>query len=186
MGSRPRASSTLCAPWAFRSARASTSLLPARRTPPFRVFLPSGGLAMVLRIPPLDAFSNTLVVEPWCVVERKRGNQAVSIRVLVAEDAPVMRTALAALISADPALELVGMAEDAVEAIVLALSARAERDCVVEMRAAGAACYMLKGIPADQILRTIRDCALDVRSGPVGGGRALATAGRIQSPWVSS
>ncbi len=178
---------------------------------------------MVLRIPPLDAFSNTLVVEPWCVVERKRGNQAVSIRVLVAEDAPVMRTALAALISADPALELVGMAEDAVEAIelaratrpdvavvdvkmpggggsratreilwhspetrVLALSARAERDCVVEMRAAGAACYMLKGIPADQILRTIRDCALDVRSGPVGGGRALATAGRIQSPWVSS
>ncbi len=178
---------------------------------------------MVLRIPPLDAFSNTLVVEPWCVVERKRGNQAVSIRVLVAEDAPVMRTALAALISADPALELVGMAEDAVEAIelaratrpdvavvdvkmpggggsratreilwhspetrVLALSARAERDCVVEMRAAGAACYMLKGIPAHQILRTIRDCALDVRSGPVGGGRALATAGRIQSPWVSS
>ncbi len=178
---------------------------------------------MVLRIPPLDAFSNTLVVEPWCVVERKRGNQAVPIRVLVAEDAPVMRTALAALISADPALELVGMAEDAVEAIelaratrpdvavvdvkmpggggsratreilwhspetrVLALSARAERDCVVEMRAAGAACYMLKGIPADQILRTIRDCALDVRSGPVGGGRALATAGRIQSPWVSS
>jgi len=178
---------------------------------------------MVLRIPPLDAVSNPLVVEPWFVVERKRGNQAVSIRVLVAEDAPVMRTALAALISADPALELVGMAEDAVEAIelaratrpdvavvdvkmpggggsratreilwhspetrVLALSARAERDCVVEMRAAGAACYMLKGIPAHQSLRTIRDCALDVRSGPVGGGRALATAGRIQSPWVSS
>jgi DNA-binding NarL/FixJ family response regulator len=143
----------------------------------------------------------------------------VSIRVLVAEDAPVVRTALAALISADPALELVGMAEDAVEAIelaratrpdiaiidvkmpggggsratreilwhspqtrVLALSARAERDYVLEMRAAGAACYMVKGIPADQILRTIRDCALDESSEQAGGRRALVTAGTIQSP----
>ncbi|HYT80586.1 MAG TPA: response regulator transcription factor [Actinomycetota bacterium] len=145
------------------------------------------------------------------------------IRVLVAEDAPVVRTALAALISADPALELVGMAEDAVEAIelaratrpdvaivdvkmpggggsratreilwhspqtrVVALSARAERDCVLEMRSAGAARYMLKGVPADQILRTIRDCALEARPRRVGGGPALATAGRIQSPWVSA
>jgi DNA-binding NarL/FixJ family response regulator len=146
-----------------------------------------------------------------------------SIRVLVAEDAPVVRTALAALISADPALELVGTAEDAVEAIelaratrpdvaivdvkmpggggsratreilwhspetrVLALSARAERDCVLEMRAAGAACYMLKGMPAQQILRTIRDCALDAPSEPASSGRALAAVERIQSPWVSA
>ncbi|HEV8420179.1 MAG TPA: response regulator transcription factor, partial [Actinomycetota bacterium] len=171
----------------------------------------------------LDAVSTPSVVEPWCAVERKRGNQAVSIRVLVAEDAPVMRTALAALISADPALELVGTAEDAVEAIemaratrpdvaivdvkmpggggsratreilwhspetrVLALSARAERDCVLEMRAAGAACYLLKGMPAQQILRTIRDCALDARSEPPSPGRALAVVDRIQSPWVSA
>ena len=178
---------------------------------------------MVMRIPPLDAVSNPTVADPCCVVERKRGNQAVSIRVLVAEDAPVVRKALAALISADPALELVGMAEDAVEAIelaratrpdiavidvkmpggggsratreilwhspqtrVLALSARAERDCVLEMRAAGAARYMLKGIPADQILRTIRDCALDARSERAAGRRALATAGSLQSPWVSA
>jgi DNA-binding NarL/FixJ family response regulator len=147
----------------------------------------------------------------------------VSIRVLVAEDALVVRTALAALISADPALELVGTAEDAVEAIemaratrpdvaivdvkmpggggsratreilwhspetrVLALSARAERDCVLEMRAAGAACYLLKGMPAQQILRTIRDCALDARSEPPSPGRALAVVDRIQSPWVSA
>ncbi len=178
---------------------------------------------MVLRIPLLDAVSNPLVVESWRVAPRKRGNRALSIRVLVAEDASVMRTALAALISADPALELVGMAEDAVEAIelarstqpdvaivdvkmpggggsratreilwhspqtrVLALSARAERDCVLEMRAAGAARYMLKGVPADQILRTIRDCVLEARPRRIGGGQALATTGRIQSPWVSA
>ena len=145
-----------------------------------------------------------------------------SIRVLVAEDAPVVRTALAALISADPELELVGMAEDAVEAIelaritrpdvaiidvkmpggggsratkeilwhspdtrVLALSARAERDCVLEMRAAGAACYMLKGTPADQILKTIRDCASEAQMEPAGDPNPLAAA-MIQSPWVSA
>jgi DNA-binding NarL/FixJ family response regulator len=178
---------------------------------------------MVVRIPPLDAVSNRTDVEPWCAAHRKRGNRAVSIRVLVAEDAPVVRTALAALISADPALELVGTAEDAVEAIelaratrpdvaivdvkmpggggsratreilwhspetrVLALSARAERDCVLEMRAAGAACYMLKGMPAKQILRTIRDCALDARSEPMRASNSRAAVDRIQSPWVSA
>jgi DNA-binding NarL/FixJ family response regulator len=182
---------------------------------------------MVLRIPPLDANWSSSIVEPWRgverkrAVERKRGAQAVSIRVLVAEDAPVVRTALAALISAVPDLELVGMAEDAVEAIelarvthpdvaiidvkmpggggsratreilwhspgtrVLALSARAERDCVLEMRAAGAACYMLKGTPADQILRTIRDCAKEPNPAPAPNPRSLAAAGMIQSPWV--
>jgi DNA-binding NarL/FixJ family response regulator len=176
---------------------------------------------MVVRIPPLDAVSNGPRIEPWWVVERKRGNQAVSIRVLVAEDAPVVRTALAALIAADPALELVGTAEDAVEAIelaratrpdvaivdvkmpggggsratreilwhspetrVLALSARAERDCVLEMRAAGAACYMLKGMPAQEILRTIRDCATEPDSEPGATVTTLAPLAEIQSPWV--
>lgn len=176
---------------------------------------------MVLRIPPLEAGSNRLVIEPWRPAQRKRGAPAVSIRVLVAEDAPVVRTALAALISAVPDLELVGTAEDAVEAIelaritrpdvaiidvkmpggggsratreilwhspetrVLALSARAERDCVQEMRAAGAACYVLKGTPADQILRTIRDCALEARRQPSGEPISVPEAGMIQSPWV--
>src|SRR2546426_12162396 len=48
------------------------------------------------------------------------GETVESIRVLVAEDAPVVRQALAALLSAEPGLELVGAAEDAVEAIELA------------------------------------------------------------------
>lgn len=143
-----------------------------------------------------------------------------SIRVLVAEDAPVVRRALAALISADPELELVGEAEDAVQAIemawithpdvalidvkmpggggaratreilwrspqtrVVALSARAERDCVMEMRAAGATRYVLKGTPADQILRTIRECAPRVGPGLVGSARGPGLPG-TQSPWV--
>src|SRR2546422_3806811 len=48
------------------------------------------------------------------------GETMESIRVLVAEDAPVVRQALAALLSAEPGVELVGAAEDAVEAIELA------------------------------------------------------------------
>jgi DNA-binding NarL/FixJ family response regulator len=176
---------------------------------------------MVMRHLRFDEVESRSIVEPWYVAVRKRGNQAVSIRVLVAEDAPVVRRALAALISADPALELVGTAEDAVEAIelarsthpdvaivdvkmpggggsratreilwhspetrVLALSARAERENVLEMRAAGAACYMLKGMPAHQILRTIRDCILDRRAEPPGGSRPSITSAKVQSPWV--
>jgi DNA-binding NarL/FixJ family response regulator len=176
---------------------------------------------MVMRNPQLDEVESRSIVEPWDVAVRKRGNQAVSIRVLVAEDAPVVRRALAALISADPALELVGTAEDAVEAIelaratrpdvaivdvkmpggggsratreilwhspetrVLALSARAERENVLEMRSAGAACYLLKGMPAHQILRTIRDCALDGRTEPPGTSRPFVTSTKVQSPWV--
>ncbi len=178
---------------------------------------------MVLRIPPPDAVSNRTDVEPWWAALRKRGSRAVSIRVLVAEDAPVVRTALAALISADPGLELVGTAEDAVEAIelarvtrpdiaivdvrmpggggsratreilwhspetrVLALSARPERDCVLEMQAAGAACYVLKGTPAQEILRTIRSCAADARRAPGASGRTPAPSRLLQSPWVSA
>jgi DNA-binding NarL/FixJ family response regulator len=148
----------------------------------------------------------------------------VSIRVLVAEDAPVVRRALAALISGDPELEVVGMAEDAVEAIelarvtlpdialidvkmpggggaratreilslspetrVVALSARAERDCVVEMSAAGASCYVLKGIPADQILETIRDCAKGGSNGsPSPAGAVAAGNARTSGPWASA
>jgi DNA-binding NarL/FixJ family response regulator len=49
-----------------------------------------------------------------------RGETMESIRVLVAEDAPVVRQALAALLSAEPGVEVVGAAEDAVEAIELA------------------------------------------------------------------
>ena len=48
------------------------------------------------------------------------GETVESIRVLVAEDAPVVRQALAALLSAEPGVELVGAAEDAIEAIELA------------------------------------------------------------------
>jgi DNA-binding NarL/FixJ family response regulator len=176
---------------------------------------------MVLRIPPLDAVWSGPTIEPWRALKRKRGAQTVSIRVLVAEDAPVVRTALEALISTVPDLELVGMAEDAVEAIelarvtrpdvaivdvkmpggggsraareilwhspetaVLALSARAERDCVQEMRAAGAACYVLKGTPADQIVQIIRACARNLGAPAEPSERAMAAAGMIQSPWV--
>src|SRR5207247_4822139 len=85
---------------------------------------PPGGLTMVMPNPRSDEDERRPIVEPWYVAIRKRGNQAVSIRVLVAEDAPVVLRALAALISADPALELVGTAEDAVEAIELARATR--------------------------------------------------------------
>lgn len=173
---------------------------------------------MVQQILPLDPVSARSMIEPECPVQPRRGVEAVAIRVLVAEDAPVVRRALAALISADPLLELVGEAEDAVQAIevawltrpdvalidvkmpggggaratreilrrspetrVLALSARAERDCVMEMHAAGASCYMLKGIPADRILRTIRSCAS--RPSSVLVTAEPASAG-TQSPWV--
>ncbi len=137
---------------------------------------------MVLRIPPLDAFSNTLVVEPWCVVERKRGNQAVSIRVLVAEDAPVMRTALAALISADPALELVGMAEDAVEAIELARATRPDVAVVdVKMPGGGgsrATREILWHSPETRVLALSARCGGDAR----GGSRLLHAQGDSRRP----
>ena len=42
------------------------------------------------------------------------------VRVLIAEDAPAVRQALAALLSSEPTVHLVGVAEDAVEAIELA------------------------------------------------------------------
>ena len=67
------------------------------------------------------------------------------------------------------------------ETRVVALSARAERDCVMEMHAAGASCYMLKGIPADRILRTIRSCASRPSSALVTAEPASAVT---QSPWV--
>jgi len=49
-----------------------------------------------------------------------QGGAVRPIRVLVAEDAPTVRRALAALLAAEPGVELVGTAEDAVEAIELA------------------------------------------------------------------
>ena len=77
---------------------------------------------MVQQILPLDPVSARSMIEPGCAVQRRRGVEAVAIRVLVAEDAPVVRRALAALITADPQLELVGEAEDAVQAIEVAWS----------------------------------------------------------------
>jgi DNA-binding NarL/FixJ family response regulator len=44
----------------------------------------------------------------------------VPVRVLIAEDAPAVRQALAALLASEPTVRLVGAAEDAVEAIELA------------------------------------------------------------------
>jgi len=43
-------------------------------------------------------------------------------RVLIADDDPVMRMLLSAVVNADPALELVGAAEDAPQAVELALA----------------------------------------------------------------
>ena len=121
-----------------------------------------------------------------------RGETMESIRVLVAEDAPVVRQALAALLSAEPGVELVGAAEDAVEAIelarrelpdvaivdarmpggggaraareillhspttvVVALSAHADRENVLQMLDAGAVDYIIKGTPVNEILSAI-------------------------------
>jgi CheY-like chemotaxis protein len=113
-------------------------------------------------------------------------------RVLIAEDAPAVRHALADLLASEPSVDLVGVAEDAVEAIelarlerpdlvlidvkmpggggaravreilhyspatlVLALSAHADESTVLEMLAAGAVDYILKGAPAGEILSAI-------------------------------
>lgn len=114
------------------------------------------------------------------------------LRVLIAEDAPAVRSALAALFTAEPSMHLVGAAEDAVEAIelarrelpdvalldvhmpggggpravreilrlspftvVVALSAHEDQRSVLEMLCAGAADYILKGVPARQILDAV-------------------------------
>lgn len=115
------------------------------------------------------------------------------IRVLVAEDEEAVREALVDLLSSDAAIEVVGSAKDADEAIqmaadskpdvalvdvkmpggggaraareirthspqthVVALSAYEDRRTVLEMLRAGAVGYVVKGTPADEILRTIR------------------------------
>lgn len=115
------------------------------------------------------------------------------IRVLVAEDEEAVREALVDLLSSDAAIEVVGSAKDADEAIqmaadskpdvalvdvkmpggggaraareirthspqthVVALSAYEDRRTVLEMLRAGALGYVVKGTPADEILRTIR------------------------------
>ena len=44
----------------------------------------------------------------------------------------------------------------------------------------------VKGMPAHQILRTIRDCALDGRAEPPGSSRPFVTSTKVQSPWVSA
>jgi DNA-binding NarL/FixJ family response regulator len=115
-----------------------------------------------------------------------------AVRVLIAEDAPTVRRALCALLSAEPSVRLVGAAEDAVEAIeltlrekpdvvlldvkmpggggphavreirrlapstvVVVLSAHDDHRSVLEMLHAGAADYIIKGSPAEEILRAI-------------------------------
>jgi EAL domain-containing protein (putative c-di-GMP-specific phosphodiesterase class I)/DNA-binding NarL/FixJ family response regulator len=118
-----------------------------------------------------------------------------SIGVLIADDEPVVRRALASLIGAYPSLELLGVASDATEAIrlarrhrpdvavldvkmpgggsraarriiassprtrVVALSAYADRETVLEMIKAGASGYVVKGSPGGQIVETIMRCA---------------------------
>jgi len=125
------------------------------------------------------------------------------IRVLIAEDAPAVRRALAALLEAEPSVRLVGAAEDAVEAIelarrelpdvavidvkmpggggpraardilrhspattVIALSAYADQTSVLEMLAAGAVDYLLKGTPAQDILSAICRCRTVATTAP--------------------
>lgn len=114
------------------------------------------------------------------------------IGVLVADDDPGIRDALADLIDSHPALELLGTASDHAELVrlstelrpdvvitdvqmpegdaqdsirtirerspqtgVVALSAYADRDAVIRMLAAGAAAYLVKGAPAEEILEAI-------------------------------
>jgi EAL domain-containing protein (putative c-di-GMP-specific phosphodiesterase class I)/CheY-like chemotaxis protein len=118
------------------------------------------------------------------------------IRVLIAEDEPAVRTALAELINTELGLEVVAAANDAEQAIhlaqsllpdvaivdvkmpagggqraareirarspgtrVIALSAFDDRGTVFEMLRAGASGYVVKGVPAGEILETIRRAA---------------------------
>ncbi len=115
-----------------------------------------------------------------------------AIRVLVADDEPEVRAALADLVASDASLELVGAAADADEALalararrpdvalvdvkmpggggvraareiirvspqtrVLALSAYEDRQTVLQMLAAGAVGYLVKGTSPDEIVRAI-------------------------------
>jgi len=141
-------------------------------------------------IPPGEwPVSDSAWFEPGAWIE---GEAMGSIRVLVAEDAPAVRRALAALLAAEPGVELVGTAEDAVEAIelarrelpdvalvdakmpggggaraareillhspttvVVALSAHADRENVLQMLDAGAVDYIIKGTPVNEILSAI-------------------------------
>jgi DNA-binding NarL/FixJ family response regulator len=116
------------------------------------------------------------------------------VRLLIADDDPVMRMLLGAIVDREPGLELAGEAEDAEEAIVLAVrerpdlvlldvdmpggggahaarEIRARLPSVVvlalsahagdgereAMLSAGAAGYVVKGAPPDEIARVLRD-----------------------------
>jgi DNA-binding NarL/FixJ family response regulator len=57
---------------------------------------------------------------------RRKEHRLGPIKVLIAEDAPQVRRALASLIESEPGIEVVGEAEDAVEAIELARAHRPE------------------------------------------------------------
>ena len=118
------------------------------------------------------------------------------IRVLVADDVPELRAALAALIASDGGLELVATASDAAEAVVLAgthqpdvaiidvrmpegggpratrgiaaaspqtrvlaLTAYTDRESVLDMLAAGAIGYLVKGAAGAEVLDAIRRSA---------------------------
>jgi DNA-binding NarL/FixJ family response regulator len=80
-----------------------------------------------------DATSATKLAPPGLIGAQRAGANALSqssitgmvthvLRVVIADDDPVMRMLLSAVISSDPDLELVGQAEDADGAIALALS----------------------------------------------------------------
>jgi DNA-binding NarL/FixJ family response regulator len=105
-----------------------------------------------------------------------------AVKVLVAEDSSVLRDALADLIGDEPGLELVGVAIDAEEAIIMAgvhqpavavldvkmpggggshaaigiaFSAYEDRDSVEAMLAAGAFGYLVKGSRMDEVVTAI-------------------------------
>ena len=72
--------------------------------------------------------------------------------VLIADNDPVMRMMLTAIVSADPELTLVGAAADTDEAI--ALSAQHAPDVVMDD--AGADGYVVKGAPPDVVAQALR------------------------------
>jgi EAL domain-containing protein (putative c-di-GMP-specific phosphodiesterase class I) len=117
------------------------------------------------------------------------------IRIVIADDEPVVRKALEQLIASEPTLRLVGVAADSDEVVdlagrlqpdvalldvrmpgggpeaargirecsaytkVIALSAYADRETVLEMIRSGAAGYLVKGAAGAEVLDTISRCA---------------------------
>jgi DNA-binding NarL/FixJ family response regulator len=85
------------------------------------------------------------------IQEDPAGSQA--LRVLVADDEPVLREAIADLIRSQAGLELAGAVGDADEAI--ALSAYDDGPTAVKMFLAGAVGYLVKGVSSGEIVEAI-------------------------------